>query len=122
MAGQVVGDHHDGPHRVGRLDRGEQALVADRVARGCGQGHRLPSPTRSAPYTQVCSGPRLSSTSALTRWPSVVQPGAGGKPRGMTGPSSSAHSTVTSGGGLVEQAMTVALWGEVGVGAGRPRS
>jgi hypothetical protein len=39
----------------------------------------------------------------------VVQPGAGGKLRGITGPSSSAQITVVSSGGVVERAMTRAL-------------
>src|SRR6266545_2710976 len=42
VAGQVVGDHHDGPLRVGGLDGGQQPLVADRVAGGCGHRHLLP--------------------------------------------------------------------------------
>jgi hypothetical protein len=67
VAGQVVGDHHDAPGRVGGLDRGQQLLVADRVAGRGGQGDRLPSATRGAPYTQVFSGPRPSSSGALTR-------------------------------------------------------
>ena len=60
-----------------------------------------PSQGRRAPYTQVFSIPRLYSNGALMRWPSVDQPGEGGKVRGMTGPSSSAHTTVTAAGGLV---------------------
>jgi hypothetical protein len=39
VAGQVVGDHHDGPVGVGGLDGGQQLLVADRVARRCGHRH-----------------------------------------------------------------------------------
>src|SRR6266496_1688039 len=42
VAGQVVGDHHDGPGRVGGLDGGQQLLVADRVAGRCGHRHLLP--------------------------------------------------------------------------------
>src|SRR6266508_4590455 len=42
VAGQVVGDHHDGPRRVGGLDGGQEPLVADRVARRCGHRHLLP--------------------------------------------------------------------------------
>src|SRR6266540_120925 len=42
VAGQVVGDHHDDPLRVGRLDGGQEPLVADRVAGGCGHRHLLP--------------------------------------------------------------------------------
>src|SRR5215207_4973833 len=42
VAGEVVGDHHDGPDRVGSLDSTQEVLVADRVARGCSQGDRLP--------------------------------------------------------------------------------
>jgi hypothetical protein len=45
----------------------------------------------------------------LMRCPSGDQPDAGGKLRGITGPSSSAQTTVTSGGGVVSRAMTVAL-------------
>jgi hypothetical protein len=42
VAGQVIGDHHDGPVGVGGLDRGQQVLVAGRVAGRGGQGDRLP--------------------------------------------------------------------------------
>ncbi len=109
VAGQVVGDHHDGPGGVGGLDRGQQLLVAGRVAGGCGHRHRLPvadaeravhpgllRPTAvvqqrlDAVAVQRPAGggwePRPSSNSALTRWPSSVQPGAGGKLRGITAP------------------------------------
>jgi hypothetical protein len=47
------------------------------------------------------SVPREYSSGALIRWPSGDQPGAGGKVRGMTGPSSSAQITVVRGGGWV---------------------
>ena len=60
-----------------------------------------PSRTRSAPYTHALSGPREYSNSALIRWPSADQPGAGGKVRGLTGPNSSAQITVASAGGAV---------------------
>jgi hypothetical protein len=60
-----------------------------------------PSQIRSAAYTQVFSLPRLYSSGALMRWPSVDQPGEGGKLRGMTGPSSSAQITIVASGGAV---------------------
>jgi hypothetical protein len=60
-----------------------------------------PSATRSPPQAQVLSGPREYSSGALTRCPSGDQPGAGGKVRGLTGPSSSAQITVEPGGGAV---------------------
>ncbi|SFJ86786.1 hypothetical protein SAMN05216275_113106 [Streptosporangium canum] len=60
-----------------------------------------PSRMRSAPYTQVLSMPREYSSGALIRCPSTDQPGAGGKVRGVTGPSSSAQITVVPGGGSV---------------------
>jgi hypothetical protein len=60
-----------------------------------------PSPIRSPPYTQTFSLLRPYSNGALTRWPSVVHPGGGGKVRGMTGPSSSAQITIVAAGGVV---------------------
>jgi hypothetical protein len=60
-----------------------------------------PSATRSPPYTQVLSTPRLYSSGALTRRPSADQAGAGGNVRGVTGPSSSAQTTVARAGGWV---------------------
>jgi len=61
----------------------------------------LPSPTRRAPKTHTLSGPRLYSRGALIRCPSADHPGAGGKARGVTGPSSSTQTTVEFGGGSV---------------------
>src|SRR5262249_61317791 len=61
----------------------------------------------------ACSSPRPSSIGALMRWPLRDQPGAGGKVRGTTGPSSSRHRVVEPSGGSVEPAMTAVLWGEV---------
>jgi hypothetical protein len=60
-----------------------------------------PSETHSPPYTQVLSGPREYSSGALIRCPPGDQPGAGGKVREATGPSSSAQITVEPGGGAV---------------------
>src|SRR6266542_2048740 len=70
-----------------------------------------PSATRSPPYTQVLSGPRAYSSGALIRCPPGDQPGAGGKVRGITGPSSSAQRTVEPGGGLVYSVTTAVLVG-----------
>src|SRR6266508_4076450 len=39
VAGEVVGDHHDGPGRVGLLHQPEESLVVDAVARRCGHRH-----------------------------------------------------------------------------------
>src|SRR5207247_5782667 len=61
-----------------------------------------PSATRSPPETQAFSGPREYSSGALTRCPPGDQPGAGGKVRGITGPSSSAQITVEPAGGAVQ--------------------
>ena len=67
-------------------------------------GHRVKAPLdygRGPEKTWVYGALRPYSKGALTRWPSSVQPGGGGKVRGMTGPSSSAHTTVTPAGGVV---------------------
>jgi hypothetical protein len=69
-----------------------------------------PSATRSAPYPRSCPG-RGRSPARLDPVAVGGQPGAGGKLRGSTGPSSSAQLTVVAGGGLVSQAMTLALLG-----------
>lgn len=61
----------------------------------------LPSFTLRAPNTHTLSGPRLYSRGALMRCPSGDHPGAGGKERGVTGPSSSTQTTVEPGGGSV---------------------
>src|SRR5215213_619393 len=61
----------------------------------------LPSSTRRAPKTHTLSRPRPYSRGALMRCPSGDHPGAGGKARGATGPSSSTQTTVESGGGFV---------------------
>src|SRR5512135_2314559 len=70
-----------------------------------------PPATRSPPYTQVFSGPREYSSGALIRCPPGDQPGAGGKVRGITGPSSSAQITVEPGGGAVQSSTTRVLLG-----------
>jgi hypothetical protein len=76
-------------------------LVADRVARGRGERDRLAVAGPQGAIHQVFSRPRPHSSGALMRWPSVDQPGEGGKLRGMTGPSSSAQITIVCGGGAV---------------------
>lgn len=101
VAGQVVGDHHDLARRVGLLDQRKKTLIGTLLRDGAVQVTVWPSATRSPPYTQVFSDPRLYSSGALTRWPSADQPGAGGNVRGTTGPSSSAQTTVTPAGGWV---------------------
>jgi hypothetical protein len=70
-----------------------------------------PSRTRNAPYTHTFSGPLQESMEALMRCPSADQPGAGGKVRGTTGPSSSVQMVVDPLGGRVEWVTTVVLLG-----------
>src|SRR6266536_172179 len=41
VAGQVVGDHHDGPGRVGLLHQPEESLVVAAVAGRCGHRHLM---------------------------------------------------------------------------------
>jgi hypothetical protein len=101
MAGEVVGDDHDLAVRVGVFGLLQELLAVLVVAGRGAQGDRLPSATRSPPQAQVFSGPREYSSGALTRCPPGDQPGAGGKVRGITGPSSSAQITVEPGGGAV---------------------
>ncbi len=60
-----------------------------------------PSATRSLPQAQVLSAPREYSSGALIRCPPGDQPGAGGKVRGITGPSSPAQTTAEPAGGAV---------------------
>ena len=121
VAGQVVGDHHNGPVGVGSFDRGQQLLVGGRVARGCGHRHLLPV---TDPEGAVHPG--LLQPAAVVQWrfdpvASGVQPAAGGNVRGMTGPSSSALITVVSAGGSVWQPERCSLHREppIGTGCGR---
>jgi hypothetical protein len=59
------------------------------------------------------------------RWPSGDHPGAGGKERGVTGPSSSTQTTVEPGGGSVGQCrarLSSIFWDELRVRTLGPRS
>jgi hypothetical protein len=101
VAGEVVGDDRDLPGRVGLLHQRKEPLQLALLRDGAVIVTSCPSATRNPPYTQVFSKPRPYSSGALTRCPSVDQPGSGGKLRGMTGPSSSAQTTVIPAGGWV---------------------
>lgn len=57
----------------------------------------LPPSTRRAPKAHTLSLARPYSRGTLMRSPSSDYPGAGGKARGVTGPSSSTQTTVESG-------------------------
>jgi hypothetical protein len=61
----------------------------------------LPSSTLRTPKTHALSGPRPYSSGALMRCPPGDHPGAGGKARELTGPSSSTQTTVALGSGSV---------------------
>src|SRR3712207_5148257 len=80
----------------------------------------LPSSTLRAPKTHTLSRPRPYSRDALMRWPSGDHPGAGGKARGVTGPSSSTQTTVEPGGGSVYKPTILDLLGRTPGPCSRP--
>ncbi len=98
---EVVGDQVDKPLWDGPLYLLEQLQVALEFREREVKVSDLPSSTRRAPKTHTFSRPRPYSRGALMRCPSSDHPGAGGKARGVTGPSSSTQTTVQSGGGFV---------------------
>ena len=101
VGAEVVGDQVDKTSRDGPLDLLQQLYVALEFREREVKVSDLPSFTLRAPNTHALSGPRLYSRGAFMRWPSGDHPGAGGKERGVTGPSSSTQTTVEPGGGSV---------------------
>src|SRR5215208_4872234 len=111
VGAEVVGDQVDKTSRDGPLDLLQQLYVAFGVPGAGSEGQRLavlysestehPYLALRAPNTHTLSGPRLYSRGTFMRWPSGDHPGAGGKERGVRGPSSSTQTTVEPGGGSV---------------------
>ncbi len=76
---ESVGDDEQVAPGVVGFDVGQQGNVAFGIARSRTARHLFAAAhAASAPETHVFSGPRPSSISALMRWPSGDQPGAGG--------------------------------------------